>query len=193
MKEVHFNPETHIYEAGGKIIPSVTQILKSVGIIVTKYHTEVSKIRGQAVHLAIEYWLEQRLDINSIDPLILPYFEAFLCFERDSKYIARYTEMPMYHPVLNYAGKPDIVASLNNKQVLLDIKTGQVQAWHSLQVAGYAMLCERNGIEIEKAYFLYLKKTGKYSLIECGDLQSAKKTFSACYEIYKWKQNGRNF
>ena len=84
---LRFDPEKHQYFLGKKRIPGVSEILQKVGL--TKDWTGIDPFyaeRGKAVHLAIQYFLENRLDESSLDPVIVPYFEGF------KKY---YAEHPM--------------------------------------------------------------------------------------------------
>ncbi len=85
--ELRFDEEKHQYFLGKKRIPGVSEILQKVGL--SKDWTGIDPFyaeRGKAVHLAIQYFLEHRLDESSLDPVILPYFEGF------KKY---YNEHPM--------------------------------------------------------------------------------------------------
>jgi len=52
---------------------------------------------------------------------------------------------------------------MNGANVLLDIKTGPIAKWVSLQTAAYAELF-RNEITVSARYGLELKEDGKYSL-----------------------------
>jgi hypothetical protein len=88
--QLRFDPDKHQYFLGDKRLPGVTSILQKVGL--SKDFTGIDPFyaeRGKAVHLAIQYALEGRLDEASLDPVIVPYFEGF------KKYRA---EHPIPHP-----------------------------------------------------------------------------------------------
>lgn len=75
---LRFDEEKHEYFLGKKKVPSVTSILQKVGLSkdfsgIDLFYAE----RGKAVHLAIQYFLEGRLDESSLDLVIHPYFEGF--------------------------------------------------------------------------------------------------------------------
>lgn len=53
--DVTFNKEGHIYTAGGKVYPSITQILQAEGFIDTSHYDEWSRDKGSMVHLACHY------------------------------------------------------------------------------------------------------------------------------------------
>lgn len=65
----------------------MSEILQKVGLAKDWTGTDPFYAqRGKAVHLAIQYFLEHRLDESSLDPVIIPYFQGF------KKY---YAEHPM--------------------------------------------------------------------------------------------------
>ena len=53
-----FDPDTHQYWVGGEKVLSVTQILKTCGLIDDTWYTEKGRQRGQAVHLATQLYDE---------------------------------------------------------------------------------------------------------------------------------------
>ena len=53
MAVIKLDRETHTYTPN---LPSVTEILRSVGLIDATWYTEEARQRGTAVHLACEYW-----------------------------------------------------------------------------------------------------------------------------------------
>jgi hypothetical protein len=83
-----FDEENHQYFIGKKRIPGVSEILQKVGL--TKDWTGIDPFyaeRGKAVHLAIQYFLEKRLDETSLDPIIVPYFEGFKKYAKENAII----------------------------------------------------------------------------------------------------------
>ena len=82
-----FDESEHKYYIGEMEVPSVTSILKDVGLIKDNgYYTEASRIRGKAIHAAIELHLKNNLDRDSLDPRILPYLDGFERFEEDTHF-----------------------------------------------------------------------------------------------------------
>lgn len=76
--KVTFREEDHTYwSEGGLEVPSVTGILKAVGL--SKDFTSVDNFyreRGIAVHEAIQLYADNNLDEKSLDPVIVPYLEG---------------------------------------------------------------------------------------------------------------------
>jgi hypothetical protein len=108
---LEFNEERHEYLWNGKKVPGVSEILRTVGL--TKDYSGVSPFyreRGQALHLAVKYYLKGTLDESSIDPIVQPYYDGFRRFwdkKRNPKIL--YIEEPMYSEEAKFAGTPDLI------------------------------------------------------------------------------------
>jgi hypothetical protein len=61
---LELNRETHTYTPN---LPSVTTILKSVGLIDASFYTIEGRERGSAVHLACEYFDQGDLDEDTLE------------------------------------------------------------------------------------------------------------------------------
>jgi hypothetical protein len=107
--DVAFNKEGHIYTADGKIIPSITQILKAEGFIDTTFYDEWSRDKGSMVHLAIHYDITGELDEDTIDDEIRPYMIAWRKFLSHSGFTVDKSEVPAINKLYGYAGTPDLV------------------------------------------------------------------------------------
>ena len=132
-------------------LPSVTQILRAVGLSSTyagvpKEVLEHARLRGQGLHLAIQYHHEGTLDAESLHPEIQPGFRAYLDFLADTGHRAMVSEPELIHPAWQYIGHPDRVGWLGKDRVILDwkhvakvdLKAGRLQlaayrmAWNAL-------------------------------------------------------------
>ena len=131
---IELDRETHTYTPN---LPSVTEILKSVGLIETTFYTEEARRRGSAVHSACEYWDQGDLDEDSVDPAIAGYLQSYIKFRQVSGFQdPEWIEMPLMSKCGSYAGTPDRVL-ISRPRILLDIKTGPHQYWHKWQGALY--------------------------------------------------------
>ena len=78
---IEFNKEKHEYKVDGIIRPSVTTILKDVGIIdfsgIPKNILEAKSILGTGVHIACELKDKGILDYETLDNIYLPYLAAW--------------------------------------------------------------------------------------------------------------------
>jgi hypothetical protein len=107
--DVSFNSEGHIYNHDGLVLPSITQILQSEGFIDTTWFDEWSRDKGSMVHLAVNYDIANELDESSLDPEIVPYFEAWTKFKNESGLKIEKNEIPGINTIYNYAGTPDLI------------------------------------------------------------------------------------
>jgi len=71
-------------------------------------------------------------------------------------------ELVVCEPKLGYAGRLDRVAVINGHRFILDIKTGEKQPWHRLQLGAYFIAYKK----AEKIASVHILKTGKYKFYE---------------------------
>lgn len=164
MPVLAFDPGLHLYSLDGVTVPSVTQVLRASGYV-DFYRDLTQKIaegelsasdgvyalrqrgqrlieareRGQRVHSAIHFMLEDDLDDDSIDEETRGYLES------GQKYLAAYVhkifraEMRVFSTRYGCAGTLDILAMHADGRVFIgDWKSGNpedVAAW--LQTAAY--------------------------------------------------------
>ncbi len=106
-EEIVFEPKSHVYYYDGKPLPSVTTILKAEGFIDTSFYDDYSRERGSLVHLATQLYDTEVLDEESIDPVIVPYLDAWKKFRKETGFIIEQIETPVFNPAYGYAGTPD--------------------------------------------------------------------------------------
>ncbi len=182
--------ENHIYKVDGAVIPGVSEILQSAGIVDTRWHNDAACIRGTYVHKAVELYHTVGLNMNSLDDVIKPYFEAYMAFLQTARFHPIAVEKEFYHSTYMYCGKPDLVGYLNGDLVLLDIKTGSVSKWAELQTAAYKALIGRqvDSKPINYRAALNLKSNGKWNLIPYKENAHHWEVFQSALTIYHYKQ-----
>jgi len=163
MANLTFDPEKHVYCLDGQQVPSVTQILRTLGIIDTRWATEHALERGTAVHQAIQFLVEDDLDWSTVTPEIAPYLDAFWQFAGDVELQVNDTEMIVYSPTHRYAGRLDLLATVQGERAIIEIKTGKALDWVNLQLAAYAMCYD--GV-LPARFCLELRANGTYRLTE---------------------------
>ena len=150
---IQFDPEPHVYTVGGKVIPSVTQILEDTGIV--DYSTLPPSIRdsalerGEQVHKAIALYFQGDLDESSVAENYQGYFQAALTFCSDVDMKTEpsglekrgYVESPEYCGTLDLEGSL-LVPRVGRRNTLVDWKTGGAEPWVRLQTAAYAKFFE---------------------------------------------------
>lgn len=181
--EINFDAERHVYtDSQGREVPSVTGIISAGGLIDTKWSTAWHMERGTAVHRAVELFEQGDLDEGSLDPVIVPYLDAWHRFRAETGYVSNALEQRIYNPVYRYAGTLDQIGIMQDRTCLVDLKTGTCQRWWALQTAAYNAVAK-----CRDRYSLELHGDGTYRLI-----QHTKKTdfqaFLACLTVYNLQQ-----
>ena len=172
---IEYLPETHTYLVNGVITPSTTQIIhklkpdKYKGIPASVLKTAAQY--GDIVHEAIEE-IGQGRDI--------------LFREKSYEGIAirRFRELKVYHeldiisveqPVAYmdkdeplFAGRYDMVGTVRGEWSVIDIKTTSKydREYLELQLSMYVMALQQKGLQVDKAYCLWLPKKALGTLLE---------------------------
>jgi hypothetical protein len=136
---LELDPATHRYTYAGQRVGGVTEILQALGIVDARWFTDEGRLRGTAVHLAIQLHLEGTLDPSTVDPRIRGYVDAALDFLQVAGIrpgMEMLIERRVFHPILRYAGTLDLVVRAFGIQTLIDWKTGEVGAV-ALSTAAY--------------------------------------------------------
>lgn len=180
--DLQFDPVAHSFTWKGAPVPSVTQVLRDMGMQSSWFKDDPMYLeRGSAVHQAAQYICDDTFDRDSTHPDLLPYTDGFQKFVADTGFRAiPGSEVPVYSSSLRIAGIPDLPGLMpGGEDMLLDIKTGeQSPKGVELQMALYRMLLA-GGINIRGEQVqmelkagvrcLLLPKTGRYKLIDCSD------------------------
>ncbi len=181
MRELVFDKENHLYFLDGRIVPSVTEILKKSGIIDDRFFKEGSAEKGTRIHELCEQIAkgEEPDEENG-------YTKAFRKFLFDTK-IEPVEIESSYYSELDFAGTMDIVALFRRELVIIDIKTGGRQEWWPLQLAGYSKLIDNNDI---RRFSLEIKNTEKYKFTEYKNKEEDAAGFMNALETYNQLYRG---
>lgn len=165
---IQFEPSGHIYTLGSAILPSVTQIMEPMSLMLYKgvpgdVMAEAAD-RGTRAHEQISNHI--RFGLLEPDEYTQPYIDAYLRFEADYKPVWVASEYRTYHKALMYAGTLDLAGYIEPDDGggidLIDIKcTAQFhRIMLSTQLAGYAEAVKSHGVKIRKRYGLQLLREG---------------------------------
>jgi len=185
LQALEFDDERHEYSVCGKVVPSVTQILKSVGLIDDRWFNDHACTRGSYVAEATAYDDRGILDFASLDDEIKPYVIQWRRFLAESKAEVLEVERRVFDEAHWYAGTFDRILSMprNSWPVLIDIKTGGPAPWHKLQTAAYAAT--------QREYMLrgsvYLSPDS-YSWSPHKELGDRNVFYAAC-AVHNWKES----
>lgn len=184
-----FDHVTHVYDLDGRILESVTAVLGMAGMVDSRHFSEESRIRGTYVHAATELIDRGTLDWSDLDPVLVPYCEAYQAFVEDKRPEIILSEKPLYHAQHLYAGTLDRLVRMDGAVALIDIKSGVPSPATAIQVAAYRELVKVNeDIIPTKCFSLHLRDDGAYRLIECGDHRRNYQIFLAALTVARWKK-----
>lgn len=174
MMKLEFDAEQHIYSLNGRIIPSVTQVLKRAGLI-GSFYKKGSAEKGTRIH--------ELTEINDLVPGFIPeepelegYLKAWEAFKANSGAEIIASEMMIYSEKYLFAGTLDRIIKMNDQLWILDIKSGAKAKWHPLQLAAYSLaLAECKELEINQGIVVYIGKDGRYKTEAVGANMGSKK------------------
>lgn len=190
---ITFNAENHTYLLDGIPIPSVTTILKEVGLIdfskVPQRILEASQLFGTAVHKACELYDVKNLDEDILDPHLKPYLKGWKKFLKDTAFVITAVEEKVASKKYWYAGRLDRRGYLD-KHTVLDIKTGVDHGVATpIQLIGYENAYNENHKDkIKQRISVLLNDKGTYKLepyTNKGDFS----VFVAALTVRNWRNN----
>jgi len=182
-RALRFDAATHTYAVGLMPLPSVTQVLKAVGVsrdwsdVPAEILAQKREI-GIAAHLAAHFYDDGTLAASTVDPRVEPYLQSWIGFREFTGFLPALLETRLHHPGMFVAGTLDRAGCFTkfdghdpNDLHIVDIKCGEPDdAGAQWQTAAYAELL---AVNLEKTPFLdplWLRVRPRYSvqLLESG-------------------------
>lgn len=162
LNKWNFDCKTHTYLTDGRVIPSVTRALDFSGLVdfqhvrrdILEHKTEL----GQAVHRACQLYDLGTLDAATVDERINPYLRSWIGFRNATGFLPRKIE-EQHVGIINgmYCGmRLDREGVFHGQQAVLDLKIGEHQDYHGVQLAGYAALLPM--AEVESPFARFIKR-----------------------------------
>ena len=182
--EFVYNEKTREHVAGGKTVPSVTEVLAKF-FPPSQFYTKSGKEKGANLHLCCQFLAENDLDWDSVHPEILPQVRAYQRFLAETLFRPTILEQAFHDNSLWVCGKPDQIGVLGGRLSVIDIKRGSKLQTHKLQTAAYKMILTHNDIPVLDRYALYLSDD-KYRLekhLEQADENSFRTLLAALHTI----------
>lgn len=159
---LQFDEEKHEYRLRGKVLPSVTQIIKAILPPQYEFAGEWHMQRGAATHKACELFDQGVLDWASVDPEIEPRVKAWQRFRSDWPAEIVANETRLAHEGLRYAGTIDRMFRHQGKLVLADIKNSVAQQVR-LQLGLYSLAWTATKLtKVDRAVAVELLENGSY-------------------------------
>lgn len=181
--ELRFDPEKHQYWIGKRRIPGVSEILQKVGL--SKNYEGIDPFyrdRGIATHKAIELHLKGILDPKSLDPVVVPHFEAFLSYQKKLALgEIRALEVPMTDLPKVFAGTPDLITD----RAIFDWKCSKAHDRAAeLQGQAYQVLSIAQGFGAKPFTVVELHDDGTFEEFVYGD---GIALWGSVIELWKWR------
>lgn len=178
-------------------LPRVTHILEAVGLGpdftgVPESTLEYARIRGQAVHDAIEAEVYGYGDDAELAPDVLVRLDAYRKFAKDAGFTPTHAEITVVNAAWRYVGHPDIAGWLGGtNRAILDFKNTDVVQMGpaSWQLAAYraAWNSERPHEPVDVIAVVQLKSDGTYRFLEV-DIAAAEPVWFSALTVYHARQ-----
>ena len=127
------------------------------GLNAEKFRDEAAS-RGTTVHEAIEALLNKK-EVHAGTEFVQKSLMSFEKFYKEHSPIVHTQEIFLYHKEIDWAGTPDIIADVNGRLSIIDIKTGDYRKTHEIQQLMYVDLWDAifPNNPIQDIYGLYVK------------------------------------
>lgn len=186
-----FDPKTHIYRVDGYRKSSITGIINAGGLVDSQWFTEEAAFRGSVVHRCTELEDKGTLQESSVDPGAVGFLESWRTFKRQTGFIPLVIEKRHYNETHDYCGTPDRFGVMGNgDRAVVELKTGEVQKWCKVQLAGQLGFIEPSLRGLYRRFGVRLKSDGIPTVTEYPreDMPSDWAAFLACLTISNWKR-----
>lgn len=190
---VTFDEATHTYTVDGKTVPSITQIVAPLGKDMdepdelTELAIDNAAERGTAMHAYIAH----RLRGGAPEDFELPdawqgYADAVELFLAEHPLTPLLIEEPLGCSL--FAGTPDLVCQIGEEVYILDWKFVSALAKSKVgaQLAGYAVLCERNDVFPDRLAAVQFLPDGTYRFYPVDTPRMAKTVFFYCLIVHAY-------
>ena len=182
---------THTYRLNGRVLPSVTQVVRTILVPGGYDPDDFYRERGTAVHLACRLHAQGRLDESTVDENVRPYLDAYKRFVRETGFRPMRCEASFANEAFGFAGTPDQEgdwACLEGPWAIIDLKSGNIPLWTGIQLAAYSVgHGHQSGA---KRIAVRLQPDGAYKLREypLRDLGRDRNVFLAALAVYNWRK-----
>lgn len=170
----------------GSPLISVTQVLGLAGLVDDRWYTPESAERGKDVHELTVIFDKKDRPLH-IGPGLHGYIDAYADFVATVKptFIAAELQVQRDDATLRLAGTIDRVCSqIFGHPGHVDLKTGDPEPWHGLQLAGYNLLKPQGS-----RWCVYLGSNGRFRVKQYGEASDYGRFMDAYHravKIVKW-------
>lgn len=191
-----FDPIKHIYWLNGEIIPGFTEIVKANGLVDFSYvspeHLERCRQFGSNLHLAIKLYNKGSLNMEVLDPGLIPGVLAWGDFLEKTGYkvVQECSEQPICSEFYRFGCTPDNVIIKNSKYGIAEVKSSVgTSPFMRLQTAAQKIaIKEFYGIKILERLVIQVPFDGGLpKVVEHKDKRD-EAFFLNCLGVYKFKR-----
>lgn len=199
--ELQYDDDLHRYTLkSGEVLSSVTSILKAEGIQTYYQRDDDGSYRqiGKWVHQAIAWFEHGTLDESQLSEGIAKYLASYRQFRDTTGFrpLLPLIEVPMWSPTWRFCGTPDLPGRIDNRFLLVDLKTGSKRSGDKVQIAGYGDLLMNSVVGFENIYpegvVVYLDSEGsraKAEPVSAEEMHNNLITFYAALRVNRWKRS----
>lgn len=187
-----FNDENHTASDNGINVPRVSHILEEAGFTgfagVSPLIMKAACAFGQNAHTACSLWDNNDLDVESLDPALAPYLEAYKKFKADYHVNIIHDELKVYSKLWGFCGRLDKYAEAMQKYGIIDLKTGSsIYPATAIQTGLYEVGAkEEHKLKVQFRMCVHLKGDATYSIHGYKDKQDIQVGLAAV-QTYHWK------
>lgn len=177
--------EKHEYWLGSSQLLSITDCLRSAGLIDIRFATDYDLWVGTATHRAIELYNKGTLDLESLDQELKDRLGAWIDFLQKTGFRPKESEKSVYSPILRIAGTLDVLGDFpDGSEGIVEIKSGNVGGWCAIQTAGQDILL--GGNKHRRRFGLKVPRMGDPRVTPHEDMDDYA-VFRACVTVSHWK------
>lgn len=188
-----FDAAKHEYRHDGRVVPSVTQILKPVApdfSCVPADTLERARRLGNAVDATITYYEQDDLDEDSLSETLRSYLKAWIAFKASTGFVVEAVQERVYCGKYGYAGTLDVRGKFpTGAAAIIDVKRTLAVPRHAgPQTAAYAHACNPKA----ERYAMHLKPRDDGTIAwRLEPLKSAEdwNVFVSCLVIHRFNTN----
>lgn len=187
--KLEFDKASHVYTVGGRVLPSVTQVLAPLEDFERIPYSvlEAARIRGQHVHEAFALLVRDSLDWESLDLDLVPYLLGAKRFLAESGVTIIASELALADSTIGFAGTLDLACEFKGRECIIDVKaTATIPRSVGPQTAAYERLYTANfGGRARRRLCLQLKPED-YRLEPLNDARDWS-MFQSCLNVHNFK------
>ena len=187
--EILFDESKHEYTVFGEKVDNVTSIMRELGISKRPHNaTEFHRTKGSLVHQGTLLADLGRWSRSETSPELIPPIEAYIAFRKKIGFEPHLVEHPVYSPIFHIAGHLDRWGFVGDESWLIELKTGNMDPAHTIQVSLYAILLQhQHGLKSDIRAVVMLGDNGAWRIHKATTRDHAVALSAA--NVWHWRQS----